>query len=128
MNSVAGDALENQRRSLLSEARTVQNLVESQKVTSREEVEKLRYELSQSPTLYNTSRAAPESSSEIQPLRRERDSLITCCRSRETEIGRLRGSRFFGRGEIPRLRGMLEVERRKPNTLQAGVLRLTDEN
>ena len=62
----------------------VQNEVQGQQVASREQVVNFfLHELSQSPfegahyqTLYNTSRAAPEMSSEIQPLRQERDSLI----------------------------------------------------
>ena len=113
-----------------------QKEVQSQQVASREEIEKLRHELSQSLvqgahcwTLYNTSGSgALESSSEIQ---QERDSLTIRCRSLETEMQRLRDAVSLVElqvAQVLRLRGMLEVQRQTSNTLQADVLRLRAEN
>ena len=72
----------------------VQNEVQSHQIASREESKNMRHELTQSlfeearrQTLYTTSRSgASESSSENQQFRHERDSLITHCRSLETEM------------------------------------------
>ena len=116
-----------------------QKEVQSQQVASREEIEKLRHELSQSLvqgadcwTLYNTSGSGSlESSSEIQQLPQERDSLTTRCRSLETEMQRLRDAVSLVEPQVAqvlRLRGMLEVQRQTSNTLQADVLRLRAEN
>ena len=119
MKSVAGDALENQRRSLLNDATAelqrhqrqssehlqeyqqgvwrhlsaVQHQDQVQQVASREQVEISRRELSQSfaeasnyQSQCTTSRSgASESSSEIQPLRQERDHLNVHGRNLETE-------------------------------------------
>ena len=109
MNGVAGDVVENQRTNVLKEANaerqrhqrqsqqhlqayqqdvqhqlSEENEVQSHLVASREEVNMVRHELSQSPaggtqyqTPSNTTAGATESSSEIQQLRHERDTLST---------------------------------------------------
>ena len=80
-------------------------------------------------TLYNTTRSgASESSSEIRHMRQERDSLIICGRTIETDMQSLRDavSCFEAQfAHIPRLRGMLDVKRQKSNTLHADTLRLS---
>ena len=142
MKSVAGDALENQRRSLLNDATAelqrhqrqssehlqeyqqgvrrhlseVQHQDQVQQVASGEQVEILRRELSQSfaeasnyQSQCTTSRSgASESSSEIQPLRQERDHLNVHGRNLETETLACQSAvRFLDTqaAQIPQLRG-----------------------
>ena len=113
VNSVASDALENQRRrGLFNEAtmelqrhqrhshehlqeyqQGVRRHFVVQQVASGDEVEILRHEWSQSlaegsqyQNLYTTSRSgASESSSDIQQSRHERDHLAAHCRNFETD-------------------------------------------
>ena len=92
-------------------------------VVSREEVEKLRHDVSQSlaegshsPNLFTTSiSGASESSSEIQQVRQERDHLSVHGRILETEPPACQSAVRFLAAQVAQIRQvkvMLEVERR----------------
>ena len=73
---------------------------------------------------------ASESSSEFQQLRQECDHLNVHSRNLETETLACQSARSLEQqvAQIPHLRGMFEVPKKKPTTVQAEVLRLRAEN
>ena len=106
----------------------------SNRVVSREEVEHLRHEMFQSLTdgshyenPFTTSRSgASESSSENQRLRHDREHSNVHSGNLETEKQACQ-SAVRSLGASSQWRGMIDVERPKSKTLQAGVLRLGSE-
>ena len=148
MNSVAGGVLESQR-TILSEANAelerhsrqsrrhlqeyeqqtqhdvpeVHHEVRSQQVPRREEIEKVGHGLSQSQvevsrhqTLYNKAGAGATEQVHRKSSSCDKCGIITSRRTVSCLDAQV--------AQILRLRGMLEVERAKYNTLQADVLRL----
>ena len=138
MNNVAGDALENQREGLLSEAhvelqrqrQSHGHLQEYQQDVQRH-VSEVQHEVqSQQVASRTTSRSgASESSAEIQPLRRELDTwLLSVAAWKEQHTDAKVQSICFPRSaQILRVRGMLEVRRQKTNTFRQMVLRMRAE-
>ena len=114
----------------------VQTEVQFQLVASGEEVDYLRHELTQClvegshyQNLETTSRCgASENSSEIQQVQQELDHLTVRRRKLEDETLRCQSAVSLFEAQIPRSRGMLEVERQKSTTRQADVLRLRANN
>ena len=105
---------------------------ESAKLRQEKKLKILRHELSRSVVHgAQSGSGASENASEIQQLRHERASLTSQCGSLDTETqGCQKCSQFFFEvqvAHIPRVRGMLDVERQKLNTLQADVVRLKAE-
>ena len=149
MNGVAGDTLENQRRSLLNEATAelqmhqrqsrehLQKNIRSvfgatfQQVASGGEVEMVRHELSQSlaevshcqQCLRQTDLVRPKVHQKFSSCDKGRDHLIVEGRNMETETPRHRsaaGPLEAQVAHILRLRGMLDVERQNVDHITGG--------